>query len=84
MQSEINIGIGNKAPNIYFSELNEQCNGGKIKYGGIEDPNLLKKNLRMNCIPPEIFNMNIDSYDDFLVERRILISKKIRRYYFSL
>jgi len=84
MQSEINIGIGNKSPKIYFSEINDQCNGGKAKHGGINDLNLLKKNLRMNCIPHNIFNMDFENYEDFLGERRILISKKIQRYYFSL
>lgn len=28
-QSEINIAIGDKPPEKYFSELAEQCNGGK-------------------------------------------------------
>ena len=34
-QSEINIAIGDKAPEKYFGELAEQCDGGKKKYGGI-------------------------------------------------
>ena len=34
-QSEINIAIGAKAPNIYFSELAGQCNSGEKRYGGI-------------------------------------------------
>ena len=34
-QSEINIAIGDKAPEKYFQELAEQCDGGKKKYGGI-------------------------------------------------
>ena len=33
-QSEINIAIGDKAPEQYFKELAEQCAGGKKKYGG--------------------------------------------------
>jgi hypothetical protein len=28
-QSEINIAIGDKAPEVYFRELVEQCSGGK-------------------------------------------------------
>jgi hypothetical protein len=84
MQSEINIRIGNKAPNRYFDELLEQCNGGEARYGGIQDLQLLKRNLKMNCIPQGIFNMDIKDYEDFLMERRVLISNKIRDYYFSL
>jgi hypothetical protein len=34
-QSEINIAIGDKAPETYFAELAQQCAGGKRRYGGI-------------------------------------------------
>ena len=33
-QSEINIAIGDKAPEIYFANLAKQCDGGAKKYGG--------------------------------------------------
>lgn len=36
-QSEINIAIGEDAPERYFQELAKQCVGGKKKYGGITD-----------------------------------------------
>jgi hypothetical protein len=36
-QSEINIAIGNKAPEKYFADLAGRCNGGKKKYGGLTD-----------------------------------------------
>ncbi len=84
MQSEINIRIGKKAPNVYFTELQEQCSGGNPKYGGIRSMETLKENLRMNCIPEEIFSMDFEDYEDFLAQRRILISKKIKEYYLSL
>jgi hypothetical protein len=50
-QSEINIAIGDKGPEIYFTELAGQCNGGAKKYGGITDRAELLDNLRMNCLP---------------------------------
>lgn len=84
MQSEINIRIGRKAPNDYFSELKAQVNGGELRYGGIDTQNLLTRNLRANCIPLKIYNMSIDDYDDFLQARRMLMAKKIKDYYFSL
>jgi len=84
MQSEINIRIGNKAPKVYFSELQEQVNSGEMRYGGIDTQNLLTRNLNMNCIPKGIYAMDIDNYEDFLEQRRALMSKKIRQYYFSL
>ncbi|MCL6592101.1 MAG: DUF262 domain-containing protein [Firmicutes bacterium] len=84
MQSEINIKIGNVAPKAYFAELTKQCNGGGLKYGGIDNMEMLKDNLRMNCIPESIFEMDINDYEEFLKKRRVLMAKKIREYYFSL
>ena len=84
MQSEINIKVGNKAPNVYFKDVLDQCNGGSLVYGGIKTMAELKDNLRMNCIPDTIFTMDITSYDDFLKQRRVLMANKIRDYYYSL
>ena len=84
MQSEINVQIGNKAPSYYFNELKEQCNSGELKYGGIDNSQSLKENLTMNCIPDTIFSMDIDNYDEFLTQRRVLMAEKIRDYYYSL
>ena len=84
MQSEINIKIGNKSPKSYFTELLDQCNGGEVKYGGINEKSELQQNLKKNCVPESIFNMEIDDYETFLKERRGLIAKKIKEYYFLL
>ena len=84
MQSEINVQIGNKAPNVYFDELKDQCNGAGLKYGGIDNFQSLEDNLMMNCIPDTIFSMDIDNYDEFLTQRRVLMAEKIRDYYYSL
>lgn len=83
-QSEINIAIGDKAPAIYFRELQRQTERGKPKYGGIDSPGVLKRNLRQHCIPPEIFDGLADDYDAFLEQRRILMAAKIRKYFESL
>ena len=84
MQSEINIRIGDKPPNIYFRELREQCKEGTLQYGGISDPQALRENLIMNSVPEDIFSMDISDYEDFLMKRRLLMSNKIKEYYFSL
>ena len=84
MQQEINIAIGAKSPNVYFSELKEQCEGGKMIYGGIETMDELLSNLKTHCIPESIFSLDINGYDSFLEERRQLMSDKIRNYYYSL
>ncbi len=84
MQSEININIGNKSPDIYFKDLRDQCETRSTMFGGITDLDMLYENLKMNCIPNEIFNMNIEHYNDFLNMRRKLITEKLKNYYFSL
>lgn len=80
-QTEVNIRIGNKAPKDYFKDVLDQCNGGKVTYGTIQDMVELKKNLRAHCIPESIFEMTIDDYPKFLEDRRKLMAKKIEKYY---
>jgi hypothetical protein len=84
MQSEINIKIGNMAPKDYFTEIAEQCNGGAILHGAICEMEVLKENLRMNCIPKAIFEMGLDDYEEFLKQRRGLMAQKMQLYYLSL
>jgi hypothetical protein len=79
-QSEINIAIGDKAPETYFAELREQVNGGPKRYGGITDPDELRANLVMNCLPTNLLEGDPLDYDAFLVERRKLMADKIRQW----
>lgn len=83
-QSEINIAIGNQPPNIYFSQLIDQCNGGPKLYGNIEDPDNLRENLRLHCIPDGVDGMGAEDYSSFLAERRKLMAYKIRTYFEGL
>jgi hypothetical protein len=83
-QSEINIQIGNKPPSVYFSEMREQVNGGPQKYGNITEPDELRENYRMNCIPEGVEEMELEDYPAFLEARRLLMAKKIRTYFESL
>lgn len=80
-QSEINIGIGAKAPEVYFTELAEQCNGGAKKYGGITSREELLANLRMNCIPEDMLDGHIHDFPKFLEERRKLMALKIQKWF---
>jgi len=84
MQSEINIKIGQKPPCDYFAELKDQCNGGKALYGAMDSLESLEENLKMNCIPDSIYTMTIDNYDEYLEQRRLMMSKKIKDYYATL
>ncbi|WP_042876629.1 GmrSD restriction endonuclease domain-containing protein [Cupriavidus necator] len=83
-QSEINIAIGAKAPEVYFAELADQAAGGAKKYGGITDRENLLANFRMNCIPESMLDGNINDYGNFLEERRRLMSLKTRSWFDSL
>lgn len=83
-QSEINIAIGKKAPHQYFAELAEQCNIGRMKYGGITDLQEMRNNLMMHCLPPEMLDGEIPDYNEFLQKRRYLMAQKIKRYYSTL
>ncbi len=83
-QSEINIAIGDKPPEVYFHELAEQCNGGKKKYGGITALPEMRANMRMHCIPESLIDGEVPSYDDFLDQRRKLMASKLKGYFESL
>lgn len=85
MQSEINIQIGNRAPNDYLKKVYEQCTSNKNqKFGAITSLEELSMNLRSNCIPPETMDMSANDYIDFLKLRRKLMATKMKNYYFSL
>lgn len=80
----VNVSIGKQAPIDYFRSALEQCNTKIIKCGSITDINELKHNLKVNCVPNEVFDMNHTNYNEFLEKRRALMAQKIRKYYYSL
>lgn len=84
LDTATNISIGEKAPYDYFNTVAEQCSTKELKYGNITDLDLLKDNLATNCIPENIVNLDVMDYEDFLLERRKLMAKKIKDYYYSL
>jgi hypothetical protein len=84
LDTTTNISIGDKSPSVYIAEALEQCNSKKLKYGNIIDVNLFQENLKANCIPADIVNMEFANFDEFLLKRRKLMAVKIRDYYYSL
>jgi hypothetical protein len=84
MQSEINIKVGNKPPKDYFEIVKTQMSDNQQQVSGISTEQQLLDNLKMNCVPPEIQQMNIDDYNNFLTLRRKLMALKIKEYYQSL
>jgi hypothetical protein len=84
MQSEINIKVGNKPPQDYFEIVKKQMLDNNQQVSGLATEQQLLVNLKMNCVPTEIQQMNIDDYNDFLTLRRKLMATKIKEYYHSL
>lgn len=80
-QSEINIAVGNKPPELYFDELRLQVRGGKAVYGGIFDEEILRKNLLAHCVPDSMLDGDVPNYDDFLAARRNLMADKLKTYF---
>lgn len=83
-QSEINIAISDRAPSVYFPELLEQSRGGTRRYGAITSETELRDNLRMHCIPEDIFGGLATEYERFLTERRFLMAARIKEYFAML
>ncbi len=84
LDAQVNKSIGKKAPTVYFREALTQCDTGIITCGSITNRDVLMKNLQMNCIPLEVFDMDESRYGEFLEKRRKLMAQKIRNHYESL
>ena len=84
LDTGVNISIGKKAPQEYFTVALAQCTTKELQVGTITDEEQLRDNLSVNCIPPEIFTMTANDYQRFLQARRVLMAKKIKGYYNSL
>ena len=84
LDTQVNKSIGKKAPNDYFPEARKQCETGEITIGSITDYDQLMANLETNCVPTDVFEMDHTHYSEFLEKRRIMMAKKIRKYYESL
>lgn len=84
LDTQVNKAVSDDAPNVYFGKVLVQCKNGNIAFGNIASVEALKKNLEENAVPENVVNMTVDDYDEFLRERRILMSKMVERYYKNL
>ncbi len=84
IQTEINLQITNKSPDVYMGEVKVQCKNKQATIWSIVDEAELKDNFRINCIPENFINMTVNDFDEFLKERRILMAQKLKKYYNSL
>lgn len=83
-QSEINIKIGDKAPIDYFLILRKQIETGELQFSGLRNLDDLHENMKQNCIPNVVMEMEQEKYENFLKSRQQLIAEKIKNYYWSL
>jgi hypothetical protein len=84
LDTTVNINIGKAAPCEYFKKAIDLCNKDESAFGSIRNIEVLKKNLKENCIPEDIVNYTVKDYDEFLLQRRKMMAKKIEEYYKSL
>lgn len=84
VQQEINIQVGKRSPADYIGQIREQCQSGKLAFGGIDTLPDFEANLGANCIPGNIYEMTLEDYEVFLGVRRSLMAQKIKRYYQNL
>lgn len=84
LDTQVNKEISDDAPNLYFKKAIEQCEIGKVLYGNIADVKVLKDNMKENCIPSNIVDMDYSDYPEFLATRRKMMAAKIKNYYYSL
>lgn len=84
LEKRINIKIADRRPGDYFTEARDACLSSESYFGDIGDLDSLMRNLSDNCIPEGIFEMGASNYEDFLVQRRRLMAKKIESYFKGL
>jgi hypothetical protein len=73
--------LDNKPIEKYLAEVKDQCNGGGLIYGGITELDLVYDNLKQNAVPETIFEMAMEDYQEFLLQRRVKMAEKMKKYY---
>ena len=84
LDTSININIGMRAPNDYFSEALEQSKGGSSVVGTINNEQDFWNSLETNCIPKNVVSMTADNYLEFLLARRKMMAEKMKNFYYAL
>lgn len=84
IEQQINIRIGDKAPDIYLDLVKQDIAENKKQYTSLSNLKAFEDNLIENCIPTKWQEFNSSTYNDFLIERRKLMAEKIKSYYRGL
>lgn len=84
LDTQVNKAISDNAPCDYFGKVIGQCDTKVPMLGNITDAVVLEENMKENCIPRAIKDMDASRYDEFLVERRKLMASLMKQYYMTL
>lgn len=85
LDTPINIKIGKKAPNMYLKEALDAIKSTEdTSFKSIKSEEEFYKNLKDNCIPNDILEMDYTRYQEFLEGRRAMMTALIKTYYYSL
>jgi len=79
-----NIKVGAMSPVEYMAKVKAEINAGITNLSTIDSEAILTENLRNNDIPLSLENSEYSNYEQFLVERRKMMAKKIKEYYENL
>ncbi|AIY04530.1 hypothetical protein Plano_0565 [Planococcus sp. PAMC 21323] len=77
----VNLAVRNKPPKLYLSKV---LSNDADYLSEISTQSELDKNFEMNAVPKVLYGMEALDYQEFLLERRKLMAKKIERFYKSL
>lgn len=83
-ETAVNIRIGNRLPADYLDEVKAQIRSGQTTLGEITTEADLDKSFEENAVPASLFETTVENFEGFLIERRRLMAKKMKEYYFSL
>ena len=79
-----NIKIGMLPPKVYMEKVKNEISTGVLNLTSIDSETILANNLVQNEIPLDFHNYEQLDYEAFLLERRGLIAKAIKKFYYQL
>lgn len=79
-----NIKVGAMAPTEYMAKVKSEIATGTTNISTVDSETILNDNLKNNDIPLSFETSTCGDYENFLVERRKLMAKKIKAYYENL
>ena len=83
-ETPINIAIKDRAPSDYMGIVGAQVSSGDLRLGEIVSTEDLERNFLMNAVPTDLSATTADTYERFLGDRRALMARYIRDYYYAL